>query len=199
MLFVVQGGSRYNKTADKKKKILSKKIENKMVGVTPLLNNFNFKFDEIVAEKNKGNVIFSPFSIYTALAMVGVGTEGNTRKQIANALGLDGDNFAPLLQMLSPLYKDLSKGGTGTTLDIANKAWVGKNTEILKSYQDNLMKYFDVEMGREDFVKDPEAVRKTINDWVEEKTGHNIKDLFTPGSIETTTQLVLANAIYFKG
>lgn len=55
------------------------------------------------------------------------------------------------------------------------------------------------ELERTDFKTDPEAARANINHWVETKTKDMIKDLLPPGSIGPDTNLVLANAAYFKG
>src|SRR5262249_49669616 len=45
----------------------------------------------------------------------------------------------------------------------------------------------------------PEPARKAINAWVEKQTNHKIQDLFPSDTIDQTTRLVLASAIYFKG
>ncbi len=50
-----------------------------------------------------------------------------------------------------------------------------------------------------DFVHAVEEARKTINSWVEANTASKIKDLFPDESLDSTTRMVLANAIYFKG
>ena len=50
-----------------------------------------------------------------------------------------------------------------------------------------------------DFAHDAELARRTINEWVEQQTQNKIKELFKPGMLDTTTRLVLTNAIYFKG
>ena len=50
-----------------------------------------------------------------------------------------------------------------------------------------------------DFESDPEAARVTINQWVSDKTKKRINDLLPPGSINSSTPLVLTDAVYFKG
>jgi serpin B len=44
----------------------------------------------------------------------------------------------------------------------------------------------------------PDAARQRVNDWVDQETKGKIKDILPPGSIDPTTRMVLANAIYFK-
>jgi serine protease inhibitor len=50
-----------------------------------------------------------------------------------------------------------------------------------------------------DFATEPEESRDQINKFVEEVTKENIKNLLPPGSIGTDTNVVLANAAFFKG
>ncbi|GFP92969.1 serpin-zxa, partial [Phtheirospermum japonicum] len=44
-----------------------------------------------------------------------------------------------------------------------------------------------------------EEVRKAVNEWAEKKTNGLIKDILPPGSVDVSTVLILANALYFKG
>lgn len=164
--------------------------------VAAKVNTFSFNIQQVISKETTGNVVFSPFSIYTTLAMLCIGAGGKTKKEISSALSWKDGDLTPLLEMLKPLYSSLIQNKS--TLNIANKAWVGQNTKILESYQDNVMKYFDVEIGNADF-SNPELAREKINKWVAEKTGDKIKNLFPHGSISDTTALVLANALYFKG
>lgn len=62
---------------------------------------------------------------------------------------------------------------------------------MLKTFADNLEKL--------NFAKDPEGGRVHINNFVEDVTKGNIKDLLIPGALSQDTKLVLANAAYFKG
>jgi len=48
------------------------------------------------------------------------------------------------------------------------------------------------------YVK-PEAAVKMINTWVKKATGNLIESIISTGDINADTDLVLANAVYFKG
>lgn len=54
-------------------------------------------------------------------------------------------------------------------------------------------------MEQLNFAKDPEGSRAKINNFVEEVTKGNIKDILVPGSLSTESKIVLANAAFFKG
>uniref|UniRef100_A0A452QXK5 Serpin B6 n=1 Tax=Ursus americanus TaxID=9643 RepID=A0A452QXK5_URSAM len=50
-----------------------------------------------------------------------------------------------------------------------------------------------------DFKSAAEESRAHINTWVAEKTEGKIAELLSPGSVDPMTNLILVNAIYFKG
>lgn len=58
---------------------------------------------------------------------------------------------------------------------------------------------FHEEFESLDFKNDAEKSRLYINKFVENITDNNIKDILIPGTITQATDLVLANAAYFKG
>lgn len=49
------------------------------------------------------------------------------------------------------------------------------------------------------FADEPEQCTKHINHFVEEVTKNNIKNIIPPGKITSMTEIVIANAVYFKG
>jgi len=49
-----------------------------------------------------------------------------------------------------------------------------------------------------DFITQPDAARREINDWVAGQTKDKIKDLLPEGVPDPMTRMVLVNAIYFK-
>ena len=58
---------------------------------------------------------------------------------------------------------------------------------------------FNDEYETLDFNASPEDSRQYINHFVENVTENNIKEILIQGSITQATNLVLANAAYFKG
>jgi serpin B len=81
---------------------------------------------------------------------------------------------------------------------VANALFGQKGYEFLPAFLDTLALYYGAGMRVLDFARDPEGSRQTINQWVEDRTNDRIKDLLPEGSIQDTTRLVLANAIYFS-
>lgn len=68
-----------------------------------------------------------------------------------------------------------------------------------KKLRECMLDFFGDELARTDFRTNPAAVRTQINDWVSNMTKGHIRDLLPPDSIGEDTDLVLANAVYFKG
>jgi hypothetical protein len=50
-----------------------------------------------------------------------------------------------------------------------------------------------------DFSLEAEKARRRVNGFVEDATNGLVRDVLPPGSVDSTTVVVLANALYFKG
>lgn len=148
----------------------------------------------------EGNLFLSPYSISTALAMTYAGARGNTAAQMAKVLHFELEE-ARLHRAFQKLINQLNAQGKkgGYQLSVANALWGQKGYGFLKEFLDLTRKHYGAGLHELDFVGATEAARKTINAWVEKETKAKIKDLIKPGVLDTTTRLVLTNAIYFKG
>jgi serpin B len=148
----------------------------------------------------KGNLFFSPYSISTALAMTLAGARGETAQQMATVLHLAGptETLNPAFAALEAELNAIQKKGQ-VRLSVANSLWPQKGHPFLPEYVDLLKHFYGVSVTPLDYAKAPEAARKTINDWVEQKTNRKITDLIKDGVLSSLTRLVLVNAIYFKG
>jgi serpin B len=151
-----------------------------------------------------GNLFFSPYSISLALAMTYAGARGNTEQQMAQSLHfiLPQERLHPAVnaldQQISSYAQANNNSDTGFRLNIANAIWGQDGFPFLPTYLDLLAQNYGAGMHLADFVHAAEPSRQEINAWVEQQTQGKITDLFPQGSIDGTTRLVLADAIYFK-
>ncbi|OGN87743.1 MAG: serine protease, partial [Chloroflexi bacterium RBG_13_46_9] len=90
------------------------------------------------------------------------------------------------------------KDEKGFRLNIVNAIWGQKDYKFISSFLDLLAENYGAGLRVLDFIKDPNASRITINDWVSEQTEGRIKDLIPEGVITPLTRLVLTNAVYFN-
>jgi serpin B len=149
-----------------------------------------------------GNLIFSPISISVALAMLYNGAADATATQIAGAL-----HFTLPIDRLNAAFDamDLSittppSGDAGSfQLSLANSTWADKGLSIVPSYLDTLAVSYGSSVNTVDFATAPDVARTAINQWVSNQTQGQIPTLFGEGSIDSSTRLVLADAVYFHG
>ncbi len=173
--------------------------ETDVAGVVEGNNAFAFDLYEKLRGK-EGNLIFSPYSISTALAMTYAGARGETASQMETVL-----HFTLGQKKLHPamagLVDDLNRrGGEGAyELVVANRLWGQKGYRFLNSFLALNRTYYGAGLEQVDFAGATEEARRTINAWVEKRTRDKIRELLKPRVLTPFTTLVLTNAIYFKG
>lgn len=153
-----------------------------------------------------GNQVYSPYSISLAFAMAYGGADGATAEQMAHVLHFPQpeDQFHPVFNALDWALSNRPDQATGVDehdrfeLTIANAIWGQADWPFLPGYLDLLAVNYGAGMRLVDFEKSPEGARRQINKWVSDQTNKQIKDIIPPGSLDSTTRLVLSNAIYFK-
>jgi len=157
-------------------------------------------------KQSGGNLFFSPYSISTALAMTYCGARGDTASQMASVLRLPTVKSETIpLERIAAGYGAVQNSlqanpdTSGYQLNVANALWCQKDYSLWDSYTNLVTGSFGAGFNKLDFVGQTEASRKTINTWIKEQTNEKIKDLIPAGNIDSTTRLVLTNAIYFKG
>jgi serine protease inhibitor len=144
-----------------------------------------------------GNLVFSPASIAAALQMALCGAHGQTAAQIAAALGLPGpEAAADGLRLLSRGLAD--PPGDDVILRAPNTMWVQSGLPVQPGFIAALREAAAVSIRDADFIRAADAARREINDLIGKQTEGKITDLLPPGTIDSLTRLVLANAIYLK-
>ena len=145
-----------------------------------------------------GNVIFSPLSIRTALAMAYLGARGATAAQMREALRFTSSDETPHVA-LAEIIQRLNAGGGRYEMALANGLWVQKGAPVEAGFLDLLHRHYGTSVNIVDFLHRADDARATINRWVEDKTRRRIRDLIPAGNLNVGTRLVLVNAVYFKG
>jgi len=183
--------------------------------------NSAFAFDLYARLKSQeGNLIYSPYSISTALAMTYAGARGDTAAEMEKTLRFPCEKVqvdrgpaeaqvfmdvswdqGRLHAAMADLVDDLNaRGGKGAyELVVANRLWGQAGYSFLAPFLSLNQAYYGAGIETVDFARATEAARKTINTWVEDQTRDKIKELLKPGVLDSLTRLVLTNAIYFKG
>lgn len=161
-----------------------------------------------------GNLVTSPWSIETALAMTYAGAGGTTKEEMAKVLHFAGGDdavhrgFAELAADLVALQEKSveqvkqakKRGGPATPLELhsANRLFGQQGHPFEQPFLDLVDKTYGAPLERVDFEKAAEQQRERINAWVEEQTQDRIKDLIPAGVLDRDTRLVLTNAVYLK-
>jgi serpin B len=153
-----------------------------------------------------GNVVVSPYSIETALAMAHAGAGTQTESQIARVLHWNGGR-AELQSSLHALAAQLvaatrPRSGTPASdaaqLSLANGLWVQSGLALKPAFAQALARTFNTGPQTANFRSQSEAGRQAINKWVAAHTAQMIKELMPSGAIDKFTRLVLAEAIYLR-
>ena len=151
-------------------------------------------------DEGADNVLFSPLSVVSALAMTGLGARQATASQIQAALRLAHIPESDLHSALGEINALLNTTEANTyLLKIANRLFAKKDYTFSEEYLSSTRKHYDAEAHVLDFAGDSEGSRVTINKWIQEQTDGKIRDLLPSGSINSHTGMILTNAIYFKG
>jgi serpin B len=164
-----------------------------------------------------GNVCFSPYSVQSALAMTMAGAKGRAADEMFRALSLPIDRVharpqagVPQPWIEQPWHVDrvhrtfgeltgqLKNAGKHKSIDlaVANSIWPAARFEMRDQFVTTLKQNYGISVTPTGF---PDPGMEKINAWVEDNTNDRIKNLLKPGMLNDQTQLVLVNAIYFKG
>ena len=160
-------------------------------------NKFAFDLYNAISSIHDENLVISPFSISTALAMTYAGADGNTARQMARTLYFERDqenfhkNFSEWMNAI------IEKGEAKKQLQIANSLWPQEDYPFLDEFMNLIREYYGSAFYKVNYKDDREQIRQQINAWVEKHTNNLIKDLIQPGVLVDDTRLVLVNAIYF--
>jgi serine protease inhibitor len=156
-----------------------------------------------------GNVVYSPLSIAVALSMARVGAGGTTASQIDSVMHFPAADRDAAMNALTqalatrdtapPVASPAASRSAGSPpedpiLTIANGIFVEQGQPIGAPFLQTLAADYGAGVQAADF-RSPSATAQ-INAWVRTQTAQRIQQLFD--SIDPSTLVVLANAVYLK-
>uniref|UniRef100_J3KYL9 Serpin domain-containing protein n=1 Tax=Oryza brachyantha TaxID=4533 RepID=J3KYL9_ORYBR len=90
-------------------------------------------------------------------------------------------------------------GDADAKTSFACGVWVDRGWALTPEFTDAAASRYAAVAELADFVSQPEQARQRVNAFVSDATRELIREVLPPGSVDSTTVVVLANAVYFKG
>lgn len=140
------------------------------------------------------NRLYSPSSLYLALAMLADTANGDTQAQILDLLG--AEDVEELRMEASNWYRSLCHEGSDNTLAVAGSLWLNEEIPFRQEPLDRLADSYGAYAYQTDFSS--ASLPKEIAAWVREATHGLLGDAadFQP---EKDSALFLFSTLYFKG
>jgi serpin B len=146
-------------------------------------------------------IVMSPFSIYCAMLMVYLGSQGETRQELQRLLNIRQDdtkviaNLHTLKTLDSVEINSSAQVGPRAQFVNSNALVVRQGYPIERTYRDLFTLVFGGDLLS--FQSSREAVAKT-NSWVAHQTSNLIPQLLSDSDVGNDLQLMIINTVYFK-
>jgi serine protease inhibitor len=144
-----------------------------------------------------GNILVSPLSLSTALAMTANGANGGTQTEMEQVLGIASLGR----ERSNAAYADLLcalDGSRGETLTVSNALWADSALPLKQDFLTRDRDFFGALLTRMSFG-DQAGMAAAVNAWAAKQTHGKVTDLLDPKKIDPQTVMVLADAVYFRG
>ncbi|MFQ6639538.1 hypothetical protein Gotur_014579 [Gossypium turneri] len=152
------------------------------------------------AEAKDSNLLFSPLSIHVVLSLIAAGAKGPTLDQLLSFLKFKSNDQLSSFssELVSVVFADGSPAG-GPRLSFANGVWLDRSLPLKPSFKQVVDNVYNAASKLVDFQNKAVQVAGEVNMWAEKETNGLIKEVLPPGSVDASTRLIFANALYFKG
>lgn len=140
------------------------------------------------------NTVCSPINTYIAFAMLAEVSDGNTRQQILDMLGVQDINT--LRENVSSLWKSNYVDTPVLKSVLANSLWLNSNVDYIDSTLNRLAEqyYASTFMGTPGSAEMNQALQK----WTDDNTGGLLTEYTKEMSMDSDTVLEILSTIYFK-
>ncbi|XP_075145357.1 serpin 88Ea [Haematobia irritans] len=144
------------------------------------------------------NIFFSPYSTFHALLLAYFGADGKTEEELIEGLRLKWAKNKKHVNRGYRLEKQMRLSRSKKMpleFGAADRIYFEKSINLAECMKEN----FVDELESLDFRNKAEEGRMEINNWIANVTRNEIPEMLNPGDVSSDSQMVLANAAYFKG
>ena len=163
--------------------------------------NNRFALDLYAELKDEpGNLVFSPLSISTAMAVAYGGAKGDTAREIADVMHfeLEPRRFHAAWRRLSSVLKERAKE-YGMPFTSSNAVCIQKDYRLKSGFANLISHTYEAVIMRCDFGRDSAGTCRRVNAWVSERTHGKIAHILAPDHLNALARLILVNCTYFRG
>ena len=149
---------------------------------------------QFLSEAGDENLVYSPVNVYMALSMLAEVTDGNSRQQIIDILGVE--NVDVLRDQVSAVWNACYRNDGTVTSVLANSLWLNQDIRFKKAVMETLAdKYYAAsywgEMGSADF-------NARLREWLNTQTGGLLENQIENIGMKPETVLALVSTIYYQ-
>ena len=189
------GRSEQNNEVPEAQLVLSA-AEHDMVNTT---NDFSFKLlNEAGKQQTGGALVVSPLSAAYLLGMLNEGAQGDTQREIMQALGFANASALDVTTYLNKLLTAAPALDRKVTVDMANALYGNskKGVEFSSDYAKTMTASYQAQITSLDFSQP--AALQAINQWCSEQTHGLVSDILAPQELKADAMALLLNTVYFK-
>ena len=152
-----------------------------------------------VADRTRG-VVWSPYSVASAVGLAAAGARGATYDEIARVLAPEGDPTAVAAALTAAAVMSPPRHAWEAVGQIAvvTTLWAAADLPITARYRALARSWPGGEVRPVDFAGDLKRARETINANIAQTTHGLIRDLLAPSLPTAQTRALLVNALWLK-
>lgn len=160
-------------------------------------NGYSLKLVQEIAKNDHNNIFVSPLSASFVCSMIANGANGETQQQILDALGVGDFSMSELNAYYLKMMECLPYQDETSKMNIANAMWVSEGYPIIEDFANTVRDHYLATVDNLD-LSDP-ASADVINAWAAKQTDGMIKKICDGNYFSEDLELVVANALCFKG
>lgn len=160
-------------------------------GLSVFFQEGNGRFLQTETNENK---LWSPVNAYIGLAMTAELTEGETKQQVLDLLGVD--NTEELRKQVSAVWESAYQDDSNEVCVLANSLWLENGLQYNKETTDALGYHYYASVYRGDLGST--KINKDIAAWINNNTGNFLEDSTKGIALSPETVMALYSTLYFQ-